>query len=258
MRCPLPTSSWLREFAEAPAAFLPASGARVVETDRYYALAASNGRYVDVSRVRLEPAEAYDVVAEVQAIQPGARASWTLVAPADHVVAALKDAGCRDPDPPLVPTFTALVTEHELPAAPEIEVRRVQSFEDFLVGLEIVLAEDWSDDQRARRRAEAEETYVRRRSRPGGEWLAYVDGRPAAWAGAVACERGLFLAGAATLAEYRGRGCYRALLRERWDEAVRLGAPALVVHAQETSRPILERCGFERVCTMHELASGPR
>src|SRR5205823_3986723 len=123
--------------------------------------------------------------------------------------------------------------EHEPPAAPEIDVRRVESFEDFLAGLEIVLAEGWSDDQRARRRAEAEETYVRRRTRPGGEWLAYIDGKPVAWAGAVACEHGLFLAGAATLREYRGRGCYRALLRERWDDAVRLGTPALVVHAQE-------------------------
>lgn len=208
--------------------------------------------------MRIDAADAYDVVAEVQAIQPGARASWTLVAPADDVVAALKAAGCRDPEPPLVPTFTALATEHELPAAPSIEVRRVESFEDFLVGLEIVLAEDWSEDQRARRRAEAEETYVRRRARPGGEWLAYVEGKPVAWAGAVACERGLFLAGAATLREYRGRGCYRALLHARWDEAVRLGTPALVVHAQESSRPILERCGFERVCTLHELASGPR
>ncbi len=254
----MPTSSSLRAFAEAPAAFLPASGARVVATDRFYALASSNGRYVDVCRVQIDPAEASDVVAEVQAIQPGARASWTLVAPADDVLAALKDAGCRDPEPPLVPTFTALATERELPAAPAIEVRRVESFEDFLVGLEIVLAEGWSEDQRARRRAEAEETYVRRRSRPGGEWLAYVEGRPVAWAGAVACERGLFLAGAATLREHRGRGCYRALLHARWEDAVRLGTPALVVHAQETSRPILERCGFERVCTLHELASGPR
>jgi GNAT superfamily N-acetyltransferase len=254
----LPTSSSLRAFAEAPAAFLPAPGARVVETERYYALASSNGRYVDVSRVHVDPADAHQVVAEVQAIQPGARASWTLVAPADDVIAALKSAGCRDPEPPLVPTFTALATEHEPPAAREIEVRRVASFEDFLAGLEIMLAEGWSEDHRARRRAEAEETYVRRRTRPGGEWLAYLEGRPVAWAGAVACEHGLFLAGAATLREYRGRGCYRALLNERWHDAVRLGTPALVVHAQETSRPILERCGFERVATLHELASGPR
>ena len=78
--------------------------------------------------------------------------------------------------------------------------------------------------------------------------------RPAARSPAGA---GLFLSGAATHPDARGRGCYRALIRARWDEAVRLGTPALVVHAQETSRPILESVGFERVCTMYELESGP-
>ena len=252
------TSSALREFAEAPAAFLPALDTRIVETDRYYARASPNGRYLEVCRLRIEPDEAYDVFAEVAAIQPAARTTWTVVAPADDVVAALKDAGCRDPDPPLVPMFTAVATEHEPPPAPEVEIRRIETFDDFLIGLEIVLSDNWSDDHRARQRAEAEETYVRRRARPGGEWLAYLDGKPVAWGGGVLCERGMFLSGAITLAEYRGRGCYRALLRARWDEAVRLGAPALVVHAQETSRPILERCGFERVAALHELASGPR
>jgi GNAT superfamily N-acetyltransferase len=230
----------------------------VVETDRYYARASPNGRYLEVCRLRIEPDEADAVFAEVTAIQPGARTTWTVVAPADDVVSALKDAGCRDPDPPLVPTFTALATEQEPPRAPEVEIRKIETFDDFLVGLEIVLSDNWSDDHRARRRAEAEETYVRRRARPGGEWLAYVDGKAVAWGGGVLCDRGMFLAGAITLADYRGRGCYRALLRARWDEAARLGAPALVVHAQETSRRILERCGFERVATLHELASGPR
>ena len=254
----MPTSSLLREFAEAPAAFLPALDTRVVETDRYYARASPNGRYLEVCRLRIEPDEAHDVFAEITALQPGARTTWTLVAPADDVLAALKAAGCRDPDPPLVPTFTALATEQEPPPVAGVDVRKIESFDDFLIGLEIVLSDNWSEDNRARKRAEAEETYVRRRARPGGEWLAYVDGKPVAWGGGVACERGMYLAGAITLPEYRGRGCYRALLRARWDEAVRLGAPALVVHAQETSRPILERCGFERVATLHELASGPR
>jgi GNAT superfamily N-acetyltransferase len=254
----LPTSSALSEFAEAPAAFLPALDTRIVETDRYYARASPNGKYLEVCRLRIEPDEAHEVFAEISALQPGARTTWTVVAPADELVAALKSAGCRDPDPPLVPTFTALATEREPPAVPGVDVRMIESFDDFLIGLELVLSDDWSDDHRARQRAEAEETYVRRRARPGGEWLAFVDGRAVAWGGGVACERGMYLAGAITLPEYRGRGCYRALLRARWDEAVKLGAPALVVHAQETSRPILERCGFERVATLHELASGPR
>ena len=58
-------------------------------------------------------------------------------------------------------------------------------------------------------------------------------------------------------AEGARRGLYRALVRARWDYAAELGTPALVVHAQETSRSILERCGFEVVCTMYELESDP-
>ncbi len=37
---------------------------------------------------------------------------------------------------------------------------------------------------------------------------------------------------------------YGALIRARWDDAVRLGAGALVVQASGMSRPILERLGF--------------
>ena len=74
----------------------------------------------------------------------------------------------------------------------------------------------------------------------------------------IAGPRGLYLAGGATLSGARGRGAYRALVRARWDYAVQRGTPALVVHAQETSRPILEGCGFHVVCTMYELESGAR
>ena len=35
-----------------------------------------------------------------------------------------------------------------------------------------------------------------------------------------------------TLPDARGRGAYRALVRARWDDAVRRGTPALVVHAE--------------------------
>jgi hypothetical protein len=49
-------------------------------------------------------------------------------------------------------------------------------------------------------------------------------------------------------------GC---LLRYAPDEAVARGTPALVVQAGSMSRPILERCGFERVCTMYEVEHDP-
>jgi GNAT superfamily N-acetyltransferase len=71
----------------------------------------------------------------------------------------------------------------------------------------------------------------------------------------VAGPRGLYLAGGATLPEARGRGAYRALVRARWDFAVGQGTPAMTVGAQESSRPILERCGFRRFATMYELVA---
>ena len=55
------------------------------------------------------------------------------------------------------------------------------------------------------------------------------------------------------LAEARGKGAYRALVRARWDEAVDAGQPALVVHAGAMSRPILERLGFHAVSEQEVL-----
>ena len=224
---------------------------------RFFASVSDNGRWVNVCRLDVAADEVPSVVRHVHALEPGASFGWVLAEPASEVVGAFRDAGCRDPEPPLEPTFTSLATEREPPAVDGVDVRRIETFAEHLTGLEIMLASSrWTEEGAARQRADAAETFERRRGRPGGEWLAFVDGRAVAWAGAVAGPRGLYLSGGATLPEARGRGCYRALIRARWDEAVRRGTPALVVHAQESSRPILERCGFERVCTMVELASG--
>jgi predicted acetyltransferase len=61
--------------------------------------------------------------------------------------------------------------------------------------------------------------------------------------------------GGVTLPDARGRGAYRALLRARWDEAVRRATPALVLHAEDASRRVLERIGFERAGNVVELVS---
>lgn len=225
---------------------------RVVDDERFHATISGDGRWIGICRLRFAPEAATGVLAEIRALQPGARTGWQT--PDVELAGALRAAGCRAPDPPLEPVFTALATDREPPRVEGIEVRLIDSFEDHLVGIEIELASStFTEDGAARRRAEAMESYARRRVRPGGQWLAYLDGRPVAWAGAVAGPRGLYLSGGATLPEARGRGCYRALIRARWDHAVALGTPALAVGAQETSRPILERCSFERVCTMYEL-----
>lgn len=55
--------------------------------------------------------------------------------------------------------------------------------------------------------------------------------------------------GGSTLAEYRGRGVYRALVAHRARVALARGVRYLQVDATEHSRPILERLGFVPVTT---------
>ena len=250
-------SAELHEFARSPGAYLePTAGAEVAETERYFAAVVADGRYVNVCRLRFSAEDAADVLAEVRGLAPAAVGSWQT--DSSVLASALTAAGARAPGPPLDAEFTALAASAGPPAVEGIEVRRIESFDDYLVGLEIALsAEQYTDEVRAQRRAEAEEVYERRRSGPSMEWLASIDGEPVAHARAFPGPRGLLLDGGATLPSARGRGAYRALVAARWDEAVARGTPALVVHAQETSRPILERCGFEIVCTMYEVEHDP-
>ena len=241
----------LKEFAEAPDAYLtPSPKWRVVDTPRFFATVAA--KWIGVCRLDFAPGEAADVLAEVRSLAPDVPTSWQT--PREDLADALRAAGCRSPEPPLEPSFTALATDTPPPEAVGVDVRRIETFEEHMQGLEIELAAStFSDQSRAARLADAKDAFERRRVRPGGQWLAYLDGEPVAWGGAVAGPRGLYLSGGATLPAARGKGLYRALVRARWDYAVELGTPALAVGAQETSRPILERCGFERVCTMYEL-----
>jgi GNAT superfamily N-acetyltransferase len=55
--------------------------------------------------------------------------------------------------------------------------------------------------------------------------------------------------GGATLAEWRGRGIYRALVAERARLAAERGCRYMEVDASDDSRPILERLGFRAVTT---------
>jgi GNAT superfamily N-acetyltransferase len=78
-------------------------------------------------------------------------------------------------------------------------------------------------------------------------YVAYEDGAPIA-AGHLEFNgdrpfAGLW--GGGTVPEQRGRGVYRALVAARAAEARRRGARYLTVDARETSRPILQRLGFQ-------------
>jgi GNAT superfamily N-acetyltransferase len=60
------------------------------------------------------------------------------------------------------------------------------------------------------------------------------------------------LYGGGTRPDYQGRGVYRALVAARAAEARRRGHRFLTVDARETSRPILQRIGFEPLTTIRD------
>src|SRR5436853_3606063 len=76
-RSPLQTSSSLREFAEAPDAYLtPGPGVRVVDDERYYASLSEDGEWIGVCRLRFAPEDVPAVLAEVRALSSKATIGW--------------------------------------------------------------------------------------------------------------------------------------------------------------------------------------
>ena len=69
----------------------------------------------------------------------------------------------------------------------------------------------------------------------------------AAWLTPMSGTRVAGLWGGSTLAAYRGRGIYRALVAARAQRALELGYSILQVDASDDSRPILERLGLHVV-----------
>jgi GNAT superfamily N-acetyltransferase len=77
-------------------------------------------------------------------------------------------------------------------------------------------------------------------------YIAYAAGRPVSAARIDFHDLNPFagLWGGSTLAEYRGRGFYTALLAARLQEAQRRGVRFLTIDASPMSRPIVEQHGF--------------
>jgi GNAT superfamily N-acetyltransferase len=238
----------------------PPEGAQRIIDDRFCVIIGSELRWAGVCRLRLptDPAEVAEVVAEIRQLVAGVEpVEWNVgssATPAD-LPELLRGLGLRDPDPPSDAVVAAMALAEEPPAVDGVDVRRIETFDDHLAGLEIMLAADnWPDAAAADQRERARDTFDRRNRRGGFQWLAWVDDQPVAFGAADRGAAGLFLAGGSTLPAARGHGCYRALVRARWDEAVRLGIPGLAVQAQYgSSAPILRKLGFQEVATIHTL-----
>ncbi len=90
-------------------------------------------------------------------------------------------------------------------------------------------------------------------------YVSYHDDRPVATAWLRIHDGTAFasLWGGATLAEHRGRGVYRELVAIRAERAREAGARFLLVDARDSSRPILERLGFQPLTTLSAFAWRP-
>jgi GNAT superfamily N-acetyltransferase len=250
----LPTSSALRAFAEDPAAwgdeFPPDSVWRRVLTDRWCLLLGPVPSSTQVSRLRLDPDEVAEAIHELRtaiAAHGHTTAHWNVGSsstPGD-LVDRLVAHGLEPED-----HLTALVLAAEPPEVPRIEARRIRDLDEYLAASQIT--HDVFETPPARRaewEAVVEEHYAAEQLGTGPRvYIAFLEGR-AVGAGLSVVEDGLpasILVGGAVVADARGRGVYRALVRARWDDSVAAGTPALTVQARATSRPILESIGFER------------
>ncbi len=144
-----------------------------------------------------------------------------------------------------------MVLDHEPEAGPpEVSVRVAETLDDYIVSEAIAhlgFGGSVPSDEHVADLYDARNPEVARR------YIDSVDGTDIGTASATFLPDGVVLNAGSTLADHRGRGAYRALVRARWDDAVAAGTPVLITQAGEMSRPILERLGFRQICTVLAL-----
>lgn len=250
----------LRELAETPDRWAPiVEGTSVTRylDDRVCII--QGPTWAGVSSVHVAVDELPALVDEVRERVPAEKEqSWWIGPSADppDLHERLVELGFREPRD-RVSTLRAVALAHEPDPMPEgVEVRRVETYEDFVAAREVQWdAFETPEDRRALNRSRFREDFEESMAIgvPVG-FLAELDGRPAATAMSIPSERGVLLIAGSTATWARGRGLYRALVRARWDDAVARGTPGCVVMANpDTSYPILKRLGFEDVCVVRRL-----
>jgi hypothetical protein len=251
----------VRALAEDPTAHGPISpGFERILDDRYCFFAGPSPDMTMAQRLRLGD----DVRSAVEEVRSLARErgrtwlTWWITdssTPAD-LETALRGLGMEPAAMPIhEPEYAALALTTPPPReAAGLTARRVESFDEFLTATEIGWnAFGHTEEQRVALRPALPLLYDLQEQGISAAYLVFLDGQPVAMANAVFADAGVMLLGGAVLPEARGRGCYRALVQARWDDAVRRGTPALVVQAGAMSRPILEGLGFEGVATLRVL-----
>lgn len=255
----------VRALAEDPAAHspepAPASGFERLLSDRYCVLLGPVPSFTSVMRVRLQPEEIEETVAEVRRIVAERRhvePVWWIggsATPSDLVERLLALGFRPNEEPGWEPRCTAMALVEAPPAAQGFVARRVESLAELRAADEIsASAFGTPEEERAELRAIDKQRFAaEQRGEAPATYLAWADGKPVASARALFADAGVLLIGGGTLPEARGRGAYRALVRARWEDAVSAGTPALVVRAGAMSKPILESLGFQPVTEINVL-----
>jgi len=248
-------SAELREYAETPDRFsLVVEGSSVTRHDDGRVCVLVGPTWVSVSAPRVEEEGVRDLVRYTRELAgPERDAMWWIgpsAQPAD-IRDRLLAAGLVEPRDRVPRLVAVALSEEPGGLAAGVEVRRVETYEDFVAAREVQwdafdLSAERREASKKRSRQDFEESLAN--GVPIG-FVATLEGRPAGTALSIPSSRGVFLIAGAVAPWARGRGLYRALVRARWDDAVERGLPALVTHANpQTSYPILKRLGFEDVC----------
>ena len=252
----------VRRLAEDPTAYSPLPPAfERLQDDRYSLLIGPLPQMTMVQRLRLGPASVDDTVAEIRGLAAEHGRSWLTwwvtdsTTPPDLEQELLR-LGMEPAAMPLnEPVYEAMALARE-PASAEGDVtaRLAADFDEFRTANEIAW-DTFGMTEEQRRSQEELLPMLFELHREGllASYLGLLDDRPVASALAVFADAAVMMLGGGVLPEARGRGCYRALVRARWDDGVARGTPALVVQAGAMSQPILAGLGFERVATMHVL-----
>jgi hypothetical protein len=152
------------------------------------------------------------------------------------------------------PVYSGMVLTEPPPAVEGIKARPVETFEEYAAVREL----GWDllgigEEERAEPRARLCEAWNDYQAVDSLSFAAFMDGRVVAAGGVQFTPYGAYLAGGSTHPDYRRRGCYRALVRARWDAAAARETPLLAVQAGAMSKSILERLGFQQIATVHAL-----
>jgi len=202
--------------------------------------------YTDLDGAGIDAVDVDDVIDEQVAYFTGLGCpfSWKTFAhdrPAD-LVARLAARGFEVDETDAVMVLDVAHAPESLLAVDTANVRRLDSPSQ-LDEVEAILKSVWDEDF-----AWIHERLGSHMEIPGylSVFVGYVDDTPAA-AGWTYYNQGSFagLWGGSTVAAYRGRGLYTALLAARVHEARLRGVPYLTVDAGPMSRPIVARHDFE-------------